>query len=175
MGINPKHVSLRARKDVLTFVGGDDTAGHYYATLSVEVSADGEYRLAIRSSIARPSSGTYRLVVGVDAPNVLAGGARGSGPAFVFPKKDAGALERGVISVTGELTPRRPVWFYNLADLAAGQTTTLTRRRWTAISNPRLSSMTALTGRLPTETSWRPSRKHLCSMSYPGRPRVTGS
>jgi hypothetical protein len=108
--------------DRYALVGSDDTAGHYYATLSVEVPADGEYRLAIGSSLARPSFGTYRLVVGVDAPGVLASQPRDIGPAFVFADKDVGALERGVVSITGELASDHPVRFYNLADLAAGQT-----------------------------------------------------
>jgi hypothetical protein len=100
----------------------DDTAGHYYATLSVEVPADGEYRLAIGSSLARPSAGTYRLTVGIDAPEVLTDHPQDIGSQFVFAEKDVGALERGTVSVTGELTSDQPVRFYNLADIAAGQT-----------------------------------------------------
>lgn len=102
--------------------GSDDAAGHYYAAFSVEIPEDGEYWLAVGSSLARPSAGTYRLVVGVDAPEVLSASPESIGTAFVFAEKDAGALERGIVSVTGELTSDQVVRFYYLEDLAAGQT-----------------------------------------------------
>jgi hypothetical protein len=123
--LSREHDPIEVTRQILdryALVGSDDTAGHYYATLSLEVPEDGEYRLAIGSSLARPSAGTYRLVVGVDAPDVLTGHPQDIGPAFVFADKDVGALERGVVSVTGELVSDQPVRFYNLADIAAGQT-----------------------------------------------------
>ena len=88
----------------------------------MEIPEDGEYWLAVGSSLARPSAGTYRLVVGVDAPEVLSASPESIGTAFVFAEKDAGALERGVVSVTGELTSDQVVRFHYLEDLAAGQT-----------------------------------------------------
>ena len=123
--LSREHDPIEVTRQILeryALAGSDDTAGHYNATLSVVIPADGEYRLAIGSSIARPSSGTYRLVVGVDALIVLTGRPNGAGPTFVFPEKDVGSLERGVVSVSGALTSDQPVRVYNLADLAAGQT-----------------------------------------------------
>ncbi|MCG6862206.1 MAG: hypothetical protein LJE70_13165 [Chromatiaceae bacterium] len=108
--------------DRFALAGSDDFEGHFYAAFSYVIPADGEYRLAIGSSLVRPSFGTYRLVVGVDAPQVISGLPDGSGPAFVFPEKDVGALERGIVSVTGELRSDQPIRFYHLADLAADQT-----------------------------------------------------
>jgi hypothetical protein len=108
--------------DQFALAGSDDESGHYYATLSAEIPADGDYRLAVGSSLVRPSFGAYRLMVGVDAPGVLAGRREDSGPAFVVAEKDVAALERDIVSVTGELNPDQPVRFYHLANLAAGQT-----------------------------------------------------
>ena len=61
-------------------------------------------------------------MVGIDAPDVLSDRPESSGPAFVFADKDVGALERGVVSVTGELSSGQVVRFYYLADMAAAQT-----------------------------------------------------
>ena len=102
--------------------GSDDYEGHYFAAFGVEIPQDGDYWLAVGSSLIRPSTGTYRLVIGTDEPDVLSGRPTGTGPPFVFPEKDAGVLERGIVSVTGELKIDQPLRFYHLADLAAGQT-----------------------------------------------------
>jgi hypothetical protein len=108
--------------DRYALAGTDDSEGHYYTGFSAEIPEDGEYWLAIGSSLIRPSAGTYRLTVGVNAPDVLTDRPQEVGPAFVFAEKDVGALERGIVSVTGELTLDQLVRFYHLADLAAGQT-----------------------------------------------------
>ncbi len=115
-------VVTRQILDRYALAGNDDSEGHYSAAFSIEIPADGEYRLAIGSSLVRPSAGTYRLVVGIDEPDVLSGRPEGIGPAFVFAEQDAGVLERGIVSVNGELRPTQAVRFYNLAELAAGQT-----------------------------------------------------
>lgn len=108
--------------DQYALAWNDDYEGHYYPALRVEVPADGDYWLAVGSSLIRPSAGAYRLVVGIDAPHALSGNARSSGPAFVFAEKGLDSPERGIALVTGELSPAHPIRFYYLADLAAGQT-----------------------------------------------------
>ena len=102
--------------------GNDDYEGHYAAAFSVEIPEDGDYWLAIGSSVVRPSEGTYRLIVGVDEPDVLSGRPESSGPAFVFAEKDAAKLERGIVLVTGELTAEHSIRIYNLADFVRDQT-----------------------------------------------------
>lgn len=123
--LSGKHDPVEVTRRILdryALAGNDDAEGHYHAAFSVEIPADGEYRLAIGSSLVRPSAGTYRLVIGTDEPDVLSGRPESSGPTFVFAEKDAGVLERGIVSVTGELRPGQAVRFYHLADLAKGQT-----------------------------------------------------
>ena len=120
-----EHDPIEVTRQILqryALVGSNDSEGHYYAAYSAEIPEDGEYWLAIGSSLVRPSAGTYRLVVGVDAPDVLSDNPESSGPTFVFAEKDAGALERGVVLVTGELSSDQVVRFYYLADMAAAQT-----------------------------------------------------
>ena len=61
-------------------------------------------------------------MVGIDAPDVLSDRPESSGPAFVFAEKDAGMLERGIVSVAGELSSDQVVRFCYLANMAAAQT-----------------------------------------------------
>ena len=112
----------RTLLDRYALAGNDDYEGHYHAAFTSEIPADGDYWLAIGSSLVRTSAGTYRLVVGINEPDVLSGRPEGSGPPFVFAEQDAGALERGVVSVTDELRSDQALRFYHLADLAEDQT-----------------------------------------------------
>jgi len=100
----------------------DDYQGRYQAALEVEVPADGDYWLAVGSSLVRSSTGSYRLAVGIDAPQVLSGRTEGSGPPFVFAGKDPEALERGITLVSDELKFNQAIRYYNLASLPSGQT-----------------------------------------------------
>jgi hypothetical protein len=99
----------------------DDYQGHYLAAFNVEIPADGDYWLAVGSSLVRSTAGGYRLRVGVDAPEVLSGQPESSGAPFVFFGKDTGELDRGVVLVSDELRLDQPRRYYYLADLAAGQ------------------------------------------------------
>jgi len=99
----------------------DDYRGYYPAGFSVEIPEDGDYWLAVGSSLARSTTGGYRLLVGINAPQVLSGQVESSGPPFVFSGKDTGALDRGIVQINGELRVDQPRRYYHLADLAAGQ------------------------------------------------------
>lgn len=115
-------VVTRQLLDRYALAWNDDYEGHYHAALSVEIPEDGDYRLAVGSSLVRDSAGTYRLTVGIDEPDVLSGEVESRGPAFIFAAMETGALERGIVLVTDELKPDQAGRFYHLADLAADQT-----------------------------------------------------
>jgi hypothetical protein len=100
----------------------DDYRGQYHAAFSTRISEAGDYRLAVGSSLVRPSAGSYRLTVGIDAPEALSGAAPERGLPFVTPVEDAGAGEVGIASVTGELKPGQDGRFYHLAELPADHT-----------------------------------------------------
>jgi len=105
-----------------TLAWNDDYQGRYQAALKVEVPADGDYWLAVGSSLVRRTAGGYRLTVGIDAPEVLSGQLESSAPPFVFAGKDTATLDRGIVLVNDELRLDQPRRFYYLADLAADQT-----------------------------------------------------
>ena len=100
----------------------DDYQGEYQAALEMEIPVDGDYWLAVGSSLVRSSTGSYRLTVGIDAPQALSGQVENNGPAFVFAEKDTGVLDRGIALVSDELRQDQAIRFYNLANLASGQT-----------------------------------------------------
>ena len=119
--LSREHDPIEVTRQILdryALAGNDDAGGHYYARFAATIPADGDYWLAVGSSIVRPSSGTYRLVVGVDAPEAWSEKAQNKGAPFVSADKDVGVFESGVVSVTGELTPEQPIRFYYLNELA---------------------------------------------------------
>ncbi len=75
-------VDLPALND-RSFLAWDDDSGHgYSAALQFTVPEDGDYILAASSSLSsagRQTAGCYRLLIGLDAPEVLAGTAEPSG------------------------------------------------------------------------------------------------
>jgi hypothetical protein len=118
---DPLDVS-RQLMDRYALAWNDDYQGKYQAALEMVIPADGDYWLAVGSSLVRSSTGTYRLTVGMDAPEVLSGQVESSGSPFVFTAKDAGTPNRAIALISDELRQEQAVRFYHLADLAAGQT-----------------------------------------------------
>ena len=119
--LSREHDPIEVTRRILeryALAGNDDAGGHYYARFVATIPADGDYWLAVGSSLVRSSSGTYRLVVGVDAPEAWSESVQNKGMPFVFTDKDVGTFESGVVSVTGELTPEQPIRFFYLNELA---------------------------------------------------------
>jgi hypothetical protein len=119
------HDPLESSRQVLdrhALAWNDDYGGKYQAALETEVPVDGDYWLAIGSSLIRGSTGNYRLSVGINAPQLLSGRAEDSGPPFVFAGEDTGVLDRGIALVSDELRKDQAIRFYNLANMASGQT-----------------------------------------------------
>lgn len=69
--------------DDFALVHDDDSGQGYAAALGFTVPADGDYRLLLIASPLRPGDGGYRLLIGSDAPEVLAGRGTASGAPFV--------------------------------------------------------------------------------------------
>ena len=118
---DPLEVS-RQIMDRHTLAWNDDYQGKYHAALNIEIPADGDYWLAVGSSLVRNTTGGYRLTVGIDAPQMLSGQIENSGPPFVFAGKDTVALDHGIALVSDELRQDQTIRFYNLANLASDQT-----------------------------------------------------
>jgi hypothetical protein len=105
------------------FVTWDDDGGEGYAAAFVyEVPTAGDYFLWIISTPARPTSGDFRLVIGIDAPDVLSGEAQPTGDTIAILDPDASAAGEAVQETTGTLTIDKSSTFYAMRKINAGGT-----------------------------------------------------
>jgi hypothetical protein len=105
-----------------SLIWNDDFGGMYDASFQFKVPANGDYSLLVRSTLARETSGSYRLLIGLDAPEVLKGYAKPTGDAFVFIDRSAAVPGEGVEEGKGTLSRDRYFKFHNLTDMYAGET-----------------------------------------------------
>ncbi|MDV2482781.1 hypothetical protein F8E02_12415 [Methanoculleus sp. Wushi-C6] len=102
----------------------DDTNGTYDSALQYRAPAAGGYRLIVIGSPARRGQtfGDYRLLVGIDAPQVLTGQAEPTGAAVAVLNTSASRMRVGVREVTGNLSANRSSTFYILDPVEANDT-----------------------------------------------------
>jgi hypothetical protein len=85
-------VAARESADELFLAWDDDGGGGLASALSFPVPADGDYRLFLTSAWSQVGLGTfgdYRLLVGLDAPQVLEGEALPTGDTLAVPDREA--------------------------------------------------------------------------------------
>jgi len=105
------------------YLAWDDDSGHGYdASLAFTVPADGSYLLGIGSSLLQPSAGEYRLIVGIDAPEVLNGDVEPTIDTVITFQEDLSRLGMAVQEIFGTLTAENSSTFYNLHDFRPGET-----------------------------------------------------
>jgi hypothetical protein len=92
----------------------DDSGGGFSAAFSFNVPADGDYVLILLTSPFSDSFGEYRLLVGLDAPQVLAGQARVQGDPFARPTRTFEQERAAVEEVYGALTTEHPLYAHRL-------------------------------------------------------------
>lgn len=116
---------IAAIEDALArvFLTTDDDGGiGYDAALSFIVPEDGDYALVLRSSYAKATFGTYRLLVGVNAPDVLNGEADSTGDILAVTAETTDPIGVAVQEVTKFLTPETSIDVFRLEHLSAGDT-----------------------------------------------------
>ena len=123
-GADPLVVSAQlADKYFLTW--DDDSGAGYDAALKYTIPADGDYQLALVSSLQQYTFGDYRLTVGLDAPQVLSGKAEPTGDVIALFDPKASHVGAAVQKITGALTVDKPQTVFFLNDIRAGDTLTL--------------------------------------------------
>lgn len=105
------------------FLAWDDDNGQGYdAALAFSVPADGSYLLALASSRFQQSAGDFRLLIGIDSPEVLSGEAEPTTEHLVVFQQDLSRLGVAVQEISGALSAENSFTSYNLHDIRPGET-----------------------------------------------------
>ncbi len=98
----------------------DDGGRGYDAAFEFAVLKDGDYRLLVSGTLARPTSGDYSLTVGVNAPEVLTGEAESTDDTVAVLDREHSRTGVAVQQITGTLTADKTSTFYVLNPLDKG-------------------------------------------------------
>jgi hypothetical protein len=105
-----------------TLAFNDDTREGYAAAITFKVPADGDYRLVLGSTGARPTFGSYRLLVGINAPEVLTGNAKPTGARIASLAKEESPAGKAVQEFRAKLSKEYKDRIYRLNEFFAGDT-----------------------------------------------------
>jgi hypothetical protein len=106
----------------LVMAWDDDSGGGYDAAMVVDIPADGDYLLAMATAPTGDTFGEYRLLIGLDAPQVLDLDAQPTGDTIAVADTSALLASSAVQQITGTLSLDRTSTFHELNQLAAGET-----------------------------------------------------
>lgn len=112
-------------RDQYTLAWDDDSGGGLTASLAYDIPADGDYRLIVAGSLTLlggNSFGDYKLLIGLDAPQVLDGEAEAPDEIIAVLDVEATPLGIGVQEITGTLNQDKTSTFVELNDFKEGDT-----------------------------------------------------
>lgn len=95
----------------------DDMDGRYDSFLRFKIPADGNYTLLVRGALGHRCFGNYRLLVGLNAPQVLTGKASPIGERFVRMNRITSLVGVGIEEIRGTLTRKK---YIRLTGIDAG-------------------------------------------------------
>ncbi len=105
------------------FVAWDDDSGvGYGAAFAYEIPEDGAYQLLVSRTPSKDNFGDFRLLVGIDAPQVLTGVAAPTGDLIVTFDEAASQRRAYVQELSGTLTVDKPDVVLTLDRLREGDT-----------------------------------------------------
>lgn len=111
--------SIERVRDMHALAWDDDSGGGLSSALEYEFPQDGDYRLVIGGALSvgrMPTAGDYRMLVGLDAPEVLDGEALATSDTIAILNIDATPPGIGVQELTGTLSEEKPSTFLELND-----------------------------------------------------------
>lgn len=121
-GLDPSQ-TINDLRDQSTLLWDDDSGEGYAAAFEYPIPQDGDYLLLVSgalSSLGRETFGSYRLLVGLEAPEVLTGAAEASGEPFASLDLDVIQSVVRVQEVRGSISPEKQMHSYKLVDLNPG-------------------------------------------------------
>jgi hypothetical protein len=105
------------------FIAWDDDSGEGYdASLEFVVPNDGDYQLLVTDSPSKTTFGQVRILVGLDAPEVLAGNAEPTGDRIAILAVAAIEPQVAVQEITGTLTVDNPYTDLTFVPFREGET-----------------------------------------------------
>lgn len=115
-------ISISEIADKYSLTWDDDSGKGYSAAFQFKIPANGDYRLLVVSSPGRRSFGSYRLLIGVNAPQVLMGQANSTGQSIAVLDKNSSEAGYAIQQLNGRLTANKPSTFYILNPVNSGDT-----------------------------------------------------
>ena len=109
-------LAIEAVRDRFLLVWDDYSGGGLAAAVEFPVPSYGDYRLIVTgtpSYLGDETFGRYRLLLGLDAPQVLSGEAEPTGDTIALPDEEASEDARGVEQLTGNLSEEKSATFIN--------------------------------------------------------------
>lgn len=105
------------------FLTGDDNLGvDSAAAIEFTIPEDGDYLLLALSTPINDTSGAYELIIGINAPTVLAGGISGTGHEVAFLDREASGIATAIQEVSGTLTRDTREQFFTMPVVGSGDT-----------------------------------------------------
>ena len=98
----------------------DDGGNGYDAVIKYEITRDGSYYLMLSKSPASTTFGNFRLLIGLNAPEILSGKAASAGLPLIDTGKASTRLGKAVQEIKGSVTKENPAASFNLNELDLG-------------------------------------------------------
>lgn len=108
--------------DQLSLTWNDDFKDEFDAAIEYTIPVDGSYFLLLTDAPGTNSFGSYRLLIGLNAPEVLEGEARTTGDTIAVLERSVSRAGISVQEVTGAITDEEPKQTHTLKPLRAGDT-----------------------------------------------------
>jgi hypothetical protein len=115
-------VNLPEIFDQFSLTWNDDYKGNFDAAFEYSVPADGSYLLMLEDAPGTQTFGSYRLLIGLDAPEVLEGGAKSTGDTIAVLEQSASRAGISIQEVAGTITEEAPKQTVTLRPLRTGDT-----------------------------------------------------
>ena len=113
-------VAMSSVLDDIFLAWDDDSGVGYDASLAFEAPTDGDYVLILASTLTRDTFGDYRLLLGLDNPQVLTGSADTTGDVIAVRDEGASRERLGIQEIQGNLDSVKRSTFYNLTEFLTG-------------------------------------------------------